>query len=175
MKKIFLSLVLALFALQVNAASLAWDAIDVNTSGTHSALEVNPANLTGQMSFDSTAGGLTTDTWSYTLDDDSVIENVAIEFFDSQMNIGSVFLDGQALTETVQGSGSFATKLWVWTGLLTSGVHTLTLNDIDVLAANGQYQIKVSAVPIPAAVWLFGSALVGLVGVSRRKVKAVAA
>ncbi len=32
-----------------------------------------------------------------------------------------------------------------------------------------------SAVPLPAAVWLFGSALMGLVGVSRRKSTAVAA
>jgi len=27
----------------------------------------------------------------------------------------------------------------------------------------------VSAVPVPAAVWLFGSGLVGLVGIARRK------
>jgi hypothetical protein len=27
----------------------------------------------------------------------------------------------------------------------------------------------VSAVPVPAAVWLFGSGLLGLVGISRRK------
>ncbi len=30
-------------------------------------------------------------------------------------------------------------------------------------------QAELSAVPIPAAVWLFGTALVGLVGFSRRK------
>jgi len=35
--------------------------------------------------------------------------------------------------------------------------------------------MSVSAVPIPAAVWLFGSALMGLVGVSRRKSSAVVA
>lgn len=168
-------MVFALLSLQVNAANLAWDAINVNTSGSHSSLEVDAENITGQMSFNSTGGGLTTDTWSYTLDEDAVIENVAIEFFDNQMDVGSVFLDGHALTETVQGNGSFATKLWVWTGLLTSGVHTLTLSDINVLQSNGQYQIKVSAVPIPAAIWLFGSALLGVVGISRRKAKAVVA
>jgi len=35
--------------------------------------------------------------------------------------------------------------------------------------------VSVSAVPVPAAVWLFGSALVGLFGASRRKSSAIAA
>jgi hypothetical protein len=35
----------------------------------------------------------------------------------------------------------------------------------DYVAING----KISAVPIPAAVWLFGSGLLGLVGIARRK------
>jgi len=30
-------------------------------------------------------------------------------------------------------------------------------------------QLTVSAVPVPAAVWLFGSALIGLVGFSKRR------
>lgn len=33
----------------------------------------------------------------------------------------------------------------------------------------GTYQVGVYATPIPAAVWLFGSAIMGLVGFSRRK------
>lgn len=33
----------------------------------------------------------------------------------------------------------------------------------------GSYLVKVSAVPVPAAVWLFGSGLIGLIGVARRK------
>lgn len=36
-------------------------------------------------------------------------------------------------------------------------------------SALGIDNIKVSAVPVPAAVWLFGSAILGLVGVGRRK------
>ena len=33
----------------------------------------------------------------------------------------------------------------------------------------GQYGIQISQVPLPAAVWLFGSGLIGLIGISRRK------
>lgn len=33
----------------------------------------------------------------------------------------------------------------------------------------GQYGIEVSQIPVPAAVWLFGSGLLGLVGIARRR------
>ena len=39
----------------------------------------------------------------------------------------------------------------------------------DVFFDNVSFQADVSAVPVPAAVWLFGSGLLGLVGVARRK------
>jgi len=41
----------------------------------------------------------------------------------------------------------------------------MTFDDISNLAALG----PMSAVPVPAAVWLFGSGLLGLIGVARRK------
>lgn len=34
---------------------------------------------------------------------------------------------------------------------------------------SGNIDISVSSVPVPAAVWLFGSALMGMMGISRRK------
>jgi hypothetical protein len=40
---------------------------------------------------------------------------------------------------------------------------------VNGLAKKGNIDISVSSVPIPAAVWLFGSALMGLLGVTRRK------
>ncbi|TNG03677.1 MAG: VPLPA-CTERM sorting domain-containing protein [Gammaproteobacteria bacterium] len=48
----------------------------------------------------------------------------------------------------------------------TSGEFSLTLNQ------NGQafsFSSSASVVPVPAAVWLFGSGLLGLVGIARRK------
>ncbi|MCP3671027.1 MAG: hypothetical protein GY814_11465 [Gammaproteobacteria bacterium] len=63
----------------------------------------------------------------------------------------------------------------VWTGTLTAGTYSLLIEGIT-LPNNGSYQITGSAattaVPIPAAFWLFGSALVGFIGFGRRKVSA---
>jgi hypothetical protein len=73
------------------------------------------------------------------------------------------------------------------------GVSPLNLNNITFNAEAGQvytivlggyrngswgdtidgYKLTISQVPVPGAVWLFGSALAGFVGVSRRKSKAV--
>ncbi len=54
--------------------------------------------------------------------------------------------------------------------------NSWTLNAIsnDILrmqrtGVDGQGSLKIPGVPIPAAVWLFGSGLLGLVGVARRK------
>jgi hypothetical protein len=45
-------------------------------------------------------------------------------------------------------------------------------NDIDDWASEIAFdnvQLTVSAVPVPAAVWLFGTALVGLTGFAKRR------
>jgi len=66
--------------------------------------------------------------------------------------------------------------------LLLEGVGVLTGADgYDPTAASwsfststlGFYSMSVSAVPVPAAVWLFGSGLIGLVGIARRKAEVV--
>ena len=50
---------------------------------------------------------------------------------------------------------------------LTDGAHVYGLGDIGTPGAAGAY--SPSPVPLPAAVWLFGSGLAGLIGVSRRR------
>jgi len=52
------------------------------------------------------------------------------------------------------------TWAWQWDLNIASGGSALISKDM---------QLSVSAVPVPAAVWLFGSGLLGLVGVGRRK------
>jgi hypothetical protein len=56
--------------------------------------------------------------------------------------------------------------------LPTDGVSMSTFAgtwSVDAAAGTLNYTAGVSAVPVPAAVWLFGSGLLGLVGISRRK------
>ena len=59
--------------------------------------------------------------------------------------------------------------------LMDSLDGNLSILPWEVSASVGQFdfqlaQLTVTAVPIPAAVWLFGSAFVGLIGISRRKI-----
>jgi len=55
-------------------------------------------------------------------------------------------------------------------GFLTGEIRELRGKDFQqVLLFADDFTIGVSAVPLPAAVWLFGSGLLGLVGMARRK------
>ena len=62
---------------------------------------------------------------------------------------------------------------YAWTFRMTDGIQGREVQHGDWLTAwavhDGDVAL-VSAVPVPAAVWLFGSGLLGLVAVSRRKV-----
>ncbi|MBS3965388.1 MAG: hypothetical protein KGZ80_13030 [Methylomonas sp.] len=54
---------------------------------------------------------------------------------------------------------------------LSAGKYSLWVggNGGGSTSGNQQYFATISAVPVPTAVWLFGSAIVGMVGVGRRK------
>ena len=52
------------------------------------------------------------------------------------------------------------------------GIRGLSMIDGAFPGFNANFDFT-TAVPVPAAVWLFGSGLLGLVGVARRKMKAV--
>jgi hypothetical protein len=67
-------------------------------------------------------------------------------------------------------------QLFGFTGSATTGALTSYILGSATWAADGSLTITgngTSAVPLPAAVWLFGSGLMGLVGVSRRRKAAV--
>ena len=62
--------------------------------------------------------------------------------------------------------------------LTMSGTGTLSGNGYDATIANwsfsaqdtgSTFSMTVTAVPVPAAVWLFGAGLIGLIGVARRQ------
>jgi hypothetical protein len=71
--------------------------------------------------------------------------------------------------------GGTAQQLFGFTGSASAGVLTSYILGTATLDASGNltFATNVSAVPLPAAVWLFGSGLMGLVGVSRRRKAAV--
>ena len=83
------------------------------------------------------------------------------------------FLNGADLAST----GSTSIKLFGFTGNGIAGgtLQSYLLGNAS-LGTDGTLSINPpSAVPLPAAVWLFGSGLMGLVGVSRRRKAAAAA
>ena len=51
-------------------------------------------------------------------------------------------------------------------------IDALNQHDATTYLYNGSYLVSVSTVPVPAAAWLFGSALLGFFGFSRRKANA---
>lgn len=69
------------------------------------------------------------------------------------------------------------TQTWQYTSFdipLASGMHYLALgihakNGIATFADNAFVDLKISSVPVPAAVWLFGSAFLGLVAYRKKR------
>jgi hypothetical protein len=91
---------------------------------------------------------------------------------------GSIIINGAELTSNIVGFTPIginfqnvlggAVAVSSFDEQLLSGSYLITLN-IEAFGTNADIdgQIDVAAVPLPAAVWLFGSALVGLIGLRR--------
>ena len=93
-------------------------------------------------------------------------------------NTGAVAL---TLTGTALSLTSSAAGIGTWTGTIVSvGNVGAQWTSFDGTPYSEVYNISVSGavppavIPVPAAVWLFGSGLVGLMGVARRRRKAAA-
>ncbi|CAG7857757.1 hypothetical protein MCAMS1_02697 [biofilm metagenome] len=158
MKKLLvvMGLVMAAFSFQVSAASLSWNSTPAGSSTAGSV----PQALFGSV------GGLdkgivVNDVWSFNLDSSSLIQ-IGITSLPSWLT--SVTFSGGALTQI---SGNPFGDIWTFSGVLAAGNYDLQLIGKTLTDASG-YQLRVET-PIPAAIWLFGSALMGLTGLSRRK------
>lgn len=87
----------------------------------------------------------------------------------SQLSMTLSFLGGGSTVLKVPGPGSGLESFGFWstTDVITSIEFSNSLNDgfnMDNIAGASS-----SAVPVPAAFWLLGSGLLGLIGVARRK------
>lgn len=105
--------------------------------------------------------GLPISSWSLTV---SETANVDFSLSGSTSFLG--FVAGLGSSPVLFNSSTFS-------ALLTAGTYLLA---ILPSAANQAYDITIStagatAVPVPAAVWLFGSAFLGMMGLVRRKAK----
>ena len=113
-----------------------------------------------------------------------IYNNINIGYDESYHNgLYDVFTDGQGITDN-QFTNSL---LWLDNEFTTISGSTFTLAYMvpngtrllfipssapgSLLAVQNGNVANLSAVPIPAAVWLFGSGLIGLIAVSRRKEK----
>lgn len=89
--------------------------------------------------------------------------------------LGFYLLTQNGLSETSLSANTLQNQFFVDQGAQANAfagiISTWTLNSDGSLSFNGT-DVTPSQVPLPAAAWLFGSGLLGLVGVSRRKAKA---
>jgi hypothetical protein len=90
----------------------------------------------------------------------------SIRSFDNQFNYGPTF----ALTNVSESLDTNGALLLsgdlTW---LAGGFTWATLLGANTSTVIGHFSLAPAAVPLPAAVWLFGSALMGVLGIGRRK------
>jgi hypothetical protein len=97
--------------------------------------------------------------------DSTVGPYVGIGWQASYVRVPAGYVSGDALTTS---SMEFTGETFSTLGI-TPGTYEWTWGSG---ASEDSFTLNVGAVPVPAAVWLFGSGLLGLVGVARRKARA---
>lgn len=170
MKKIFLSLVLSLFLvpLAANAASIEITSLAASPSG-------GVSNGFGENTASGTHGAITgqfSDVWQLSFPTPNAVVSLTAGGF-SGFNV-EYNLDNSSnyITAGIINNGG---GNWSILPPVLLGINSPLFVRLSGAGTNGQYALNIqnagspSAVPVPAAVWLFGSALMGLVGVSRRK------
>lgn len=99
----------------------------------------------------------------------SPLENNVFRLNNDGSGFGMIFGYSAGLIGTTEDLRlSFDSSAAFVSGFLeTDGVDPFTFWDLAVISATTS--VPAPAVPVPAAVWLFGSGLLGLVGLARRK------
>jgi hypothetical protein len=104
---------------------------------------------------------------------DYVIDQGAAPLATTSLNTSALCIpsyegSGECLGVAVSGSGPFFDDGIAGSPLIDGPFTNLQVS-IDIGSGNSLTVLSVSNVPVPAAVWLFGSGLICLIGVARRK------
>lgn len=160
-----LLLVFSLFSMQgASAATLSWTSLPSSGGSAIGDGILDSAILTGMFVFNQSGSNIT-HTWGFSLNSSGLLKSAVSVLIDFDTSVSNVTVAGQDLTN--YGSGQWGK---VFVSPLTAGAYSVVLTGLGYISGS-QYNIslKVSPVPVPAAVWLFASGMVGLIGISRRR------
>jgi len=170
-----------LVAQQLQAATISWNDIDYSTNLNN----VFTLDITGS-DFDMNVDGGGVNL-SY---DPSIVNVLSVSIDESVWDFGSEGVDTGSINNTVGTVNGITVNAWsevtddfvvasVDFIAVGSGVTDLTLNEFyfNPWASTGNSisplfqagEVTVSSVPVPGAVWLFTSGMMGLIGLSKRK------
>ena len=170
-----------LVAQQLQAATISWNDIDYSTNLNN----VFTLDITGS-DFDVNVDGGGVNL-SY---DPNIVNVLSVSIDESVWDFGSQGVDTGSINNTVGTVNGITVNAWsevtddfvvasVDFIAVGSGVTDLTLNEFyfNPWASTGNSinpffqagEVTVSSVPIPGAVWLFASGMMGLIGLSKRK------
>ena len=157
MQKMFLVICLAMSSVAFNADAATLNWVYTPAKGTN--IVNNPHELMGDIGNQVHKGGMQ-NKWIFNLSDLSKISIHVTEMMEQFLDI-NVTLDNVALSNS---NGN-----WSFLGLLDPGKHVLKIKGFS-FAKGTNIGIDIATIPVPAAIWLFGSALVFVTGFKRRLV-----
>jgi hypothetical protein len=168
MKKVIFALVLLMgfmVAQTASAATLAWGANTPTGSspaqGHFTAGLNNDTAINGWFAFTNAFSGAFSHTYTLTSNPADDVYAFAITLPTTDFHINYVKLDGVNMPLV---SGQYTALSGI------AGTHTIAIDGSVLMAHQGeQYTLSAVATPIPAAMWLFGTGLAGLLGMRRKK------
>lgn len=118
----------------------------------------------------SPSGATIADEWTFTIDED-LLTAISLDSNDSAPFFGiSDFVATSPSTDIVFTYDA-SDNAYSFDGLLAAGTYTIDVTGLVTGDFAGQYDVLVgtAVIPVPAAVWLFGSALLGMATTARRR------
>ncbi len=155
-----------------------------NNYGWRHASHVEVENIFGLL-FDGYYDTDTTGHWSDTVDNEYSNQTVDVNSFLSLFGVVSEYIGPDSTRSYSYGLYSRGESIYGYSFLRSMGVFSSTdgRNRIDGMEystafttsftgpGHGTYLVRNSVVPVPGAIWLFGSALIGLAGAAMRKTR----